>query len=149
MIRHPDKRNPGASGNATGVGVQLGSGTPSDTTASNGAPPQLPTRGEAIALKCRDCVHDEAAVGTWRQQISACHLTACPLWRFRPLAGGVPAWISTRDPKQLPPDWGSLPHEAAIAILSGKVAANPYGCAVEAIRRRPPIQTGAPCPGSA
>jgi hypothetical protein len=145
----PESKYPGASANASGAGVQLPSETITDTTARKGAPPQLPTRGEAIALKCRDCVHDDAAAGTWRQQVTACHLTACPLWRFRPLAGGVPAWISARDPKRLPPDWHTLPHEAAIGILSGKVAASPDGCAVEAIRKRPPVQTRAPCPAAA
>ena len=145
----PESKCPGASANAHGAAVQLPSGTRSVTTARNGAPPKFPTRGEAIALKCRDCVHDDAAAGTWRQQVTACHLTACPLWRFRPLAGGVPAWISARDPKRLPPDWHTLPHETAIGILSGKVAASPDGCAVEAIRKRPPVRTGASCPAAA
>ena len=148
-MKGPESKCPGASANAHGAGVQLGSRTSSDTTAGRGAPPQLPTRDEAIALKCRDCVHDEAAAGTWRQQVTACHLTACPLWRFRPLAGGIPAWVKARDPRQLPPDWRSLPHEAVIAILSGKLDARPNGCAVEAIRRRAPVETWAPCSASA
>ena len=146
----PENENPGALAGATGaVVIQLGSRTVIDNIGRTTLPTPPPTRGEAIAAKCRDCIYDDKAAGTWRQQVTACHLTACPLWRFRPLAGGVPAWISARDPKRLPPDWHTLPHEAAIGILSGKVAASPDGCAVEAIRKRPPVQTGASCPAAA
>ena len=42
------------------------------------------TRNEAIAMKCKDCIHDTAVKGTWRQQTQACDITECGLWEYRP-----------------------------------------------------------------
>lgn len=39
-----------------------------------------------IDLMCKDCIYDEMGVGTWRQQVTACTATECPLWEIRPLA---------------------------------------------------------------
>lgn len=105
--------------------------TAPDTVASATRPP---TRGEAIAAKCRDCLYDDKASGTWRQQVSACHQTDCPLWRVRPLAGGGPDCIRARDPSRLPDNWRDLSHEAAVGIVAGRIDASPRGCVVEAIR---------------
>ena len=41
------------------------------------------TRQKAIDAKCQDCIYDEYADGTWRQQVEACELTACALYPYR------------------------------------------------------------------
>ena len=48
----------------------------------------------AIADKCRSCIHDPAAPGTWRQQVQLCSCYGCPLWEHRPKSyGAVPQQI--------------------------------------------------------
>ena len=42
------------------------------------------TRQQAINAKCKDCIYDPEDVGTWRQQVERCELTACSLWQYRP-----------------------------------------------------------------
>ena len=42
------------------------------------------TRQQAINEKCRECIYDEFADGTWRMQVEACELTACALYPYRP-----------------------------------------------------------------
>lgn len=42
----------------------------------------------AINTKCRECIHDPMAEGTWRQQVSACTSPACPLYAHRPTSQG-------------------------------------------------------------
>jgi hypothetical protein len=37
-----------------------------------------------INAKCKDCIYDKYAGGTWREQVEACTLTTCGLWPFRP-----------------------------------------------------------------
>lgn len=44
------------------------------------------TRQAAINAKCRDCIHDPLAGGTWRQQVEACTCIACPLFPYRPVS---------------------------------------------------------------
>lgn len=39
---------------------------------------------KAIDNKCRDCIYDPHAPGTWRQQVEACEVTSCPLHPVRP-----------------------------------------------------------------
>lgn len=90
------------------------------------------TRSAAIAANCRDCIHDPAASGTWREQVSICALTACPLWRFRPLSSNAPAWIKSRNPDDLPQGWGALHHDEAIRRLRASIDAKADGCAVQA-----------------
>ena len=77
------------------------------------------TRGAAIAANCRACVHDPAAPGTWKEQVSVCPATSCPFWRFRPVSDNSPAWIKSRDPGDLPEGWTSLHHDEAIHRLRG------------------------------
>ena len=120
-----------------------------ETTAGTLPPTRPPTRGEAIAAKCRDCLYDDKASGTWRQQVSACHLTDCPLWRVRPLAGGVPDFIGARDASRLPDDWRDLSHEEAVRIVAGRIDANPRGCAVRAIREPSGCGSASPYPEAA
>lgn len=90
------------------------------------------TRGAAIAANCRDCVHDPAALGTWKEQISACSRTACPFWRFRPLSGNAPVWLKSRNAADLPEGWSSLNHDEAIRRLRGITDEKAHGCAVQA-----------------
>ena len=33
--------------------------------------------------KCKDCIYDPTAPGTWRQQVALCSANSCPLWRVR------------------------------------------------------------------
>ncbi len=40
----------------------------------------------AIDTKCRDCIFDPLARGNWRQQITLCSCTNCPLWEYRPVS---------------------------------------------------------------
>lgn len=123
--------------------------TAPETTAQTVQPTRPPTRGEAIAAKCRDCLYDDRASGTWRQQVSACHLTDCPLWRVRPLAGGVPDCIRARDASRLPADWRDLSHEETVGIVAGRIDANPRGCAERAIRDPSGCGSASPCPEAA
>ena len=44
------------------------------------------TRQQAINEKCRECIYDEFADGTWRMQVEACELTACALYPYRPVS---------------------------------------------------------------
>lgn len=75
------------------------------------------TRNEAIAAKCRDCIFDSEAAGTWRQQVTVCPSTDCALWRFRPLAEGIAPWFKARSPSALPDGWQRLPQAWAIRSL--------------------------------
>ena len=96
------------------------------------------TRSQAIAAKCRECIHDPGAVGTWREQVATCHCSGCPLWRFRPLARNAPPWIASREPDNLPDGFASLDHDAAIRRMRGNIAAKVNGCTVQAIRGMQP-----------
>ena len=44
------------------------------------------TRHQAIRAKCKDCIYDECAPGTWIKQVSDCTSTDCALWPFRPVS---------------------------------------------------------------
>ena len=33
--------------------------------------------------KCKDCIYDPTAPGTWREQVFLCSANSCPLWRGR------------------------------------------------------------------
>ena len=146
----PDMKSPGALAGATGaVVIQQASRTALDTTAGTFPPTRPPTRGEAIAAKCRDCLYDDNASGAWRQQVSARHLTDCPLWRVRPLAGGVPDCIRARDASRLPDDWRDLSHEEAVGIVAGRIDASLRGCAARAIRDLSGCGSVSPCPEAA
>jgi|GEM_PF-950831 len=39
---------------------------------------------KAINDKCRDCIYDDLAAGTWLQQVSLCNCPKCPLYDVRP-----------------------------------------------------------------
>lgn len=41
---------------------------------------------DAVNQKCRTCIHDpKSGMGTWRAQVGACTVRACPLYGVRPL----------------------------------------------------------------
>lgn len=42
----------------------------------------------AIDAKCRECIHNPHASGTWREQVTACTSRGCPLYPVRPLSRG-------------------------------------------------------------
>lgn len=39
---------------------------------------------KAVDAMCKDCIYDESAKGTWREQVSRCGCTECPLFEVRP-----------------------------------------------------------------
>lgn len=39
---------------------------------------------KAINRMCKSCIYDPSARGTWRQQVTLCSVTACPLYAHRP-----------------------------------------------------------------
>ncbi len=40
---------------------------------------------KAINQKCRECIHDEKAAGTWLKQVEDCTSYQCPLYPVRPI----------------------------------------------------------------
>lgn len=90
------------------------------------------TRGAAIAAYCKGCIYDPAASGNWKEQVSACRSIECPLWRFRPLGRGVPEWIKSRNPADLPDEWIKLHHDEAVRRLRGRIDAKAEREAVQA-----------------
>jgi len=40
---------------------------------------------KAIDDKCKSCIYDPLAAGTWRQQVTLCSVTSCPLFPVRPV----------------------------------------------------------------
>jgi hypothetical protein len=44
------------------------------------------SRTKAINDKCKDCIYDSHAPGTWREQVELCTSEkSCPLWPYRPI----------------------------------------------------------------
>ena len=56
------------------------------TRAAKKAAGPTPSLRKCINEKCKDCVYDTCDVGTWRQQVTACTCTDCPLYLVRPMA---------------------------------------------------------------
>ncbi len=92
----------------------------------------MTTRSKAITAYCRDCIADDAASGTWREQVGACTSIACQLWKYRPLPSHAPAWLASRKVADLPADWASLGQEAAIGRLRKNIDGNASGSLVQA-----------------
>ena len=42
----------------------------------------------AINEKCKDCIYDPLAGGSWRKQVELCTCTDCPLYPVRPMTYG-------------------------------------------------------------
>lgn len=92
------------------------------------------TRGQAIRAKCKDCIYDPEAGGTWTEQVACCTSLDCPLWRFRPLSRNAPEWLRSRDPADLPKGWTGLAHDEALKVLRAGTGDNANGSPVQAIR---------------
>lgn len=45
----------------------------------------ITSRLAAINAKCRDCIFDPYAAGSWREQVAACCGAHCPLHPVRPV----------------------------------------------------------------
>jgi len=90
------------------------------------------TRATAIAAKCKDCIHDPAAAGTWREQATVCTSITCALWNFRPLSANAPAWLTSRDAADLPQGWTALDQADAVRVLREGIDDKANGCAVHA-----------------
>ena len=43
-----------------------------------------PSLRKCIDEHCKCCIYDSSAVGTWRQQVTLCSVTGCPLYPVRP-----------------------------------------------------------------
>jgi hypothetical protein len=69
----------------------------------------------AINAKCKDCIHDEEAPGTWREQVAQCSAPACPLWPIRPEPGGGPFASPPRDPATVTREWLTKPIGEAVS----------------------------------
>ena len=42
---------------------------------------------KAVINKCKECIYDDkGGNGNWRQQVSNCKATSCPLYEVRPLS---------------------------------------------------------------
>lgn len=39
---------------------------------------------KAVNAKCYDCIFDNKAGGTWREQVRNCEQSICPLYQVRP-----------------------------------------------------------------
>ena len=45
------------------------------------------SRTSAINAKCKDCIYDQKAPGTWREQVQNCQSEkSCALWPYRPIS---------------------------------------------------------------
>ena len=48
------------------------------------------SRTKAINDKCKDCIYDPAASGTWREQVERCTSEhSCALWPYRPVTSAT------------------------------------------------------------
>jgi hypothetical protein len=67
----------------------------------------------AIDAKCRDCIYDDEAPGTWREQVAQCSSIRCALWPDRPAPSGGPFANPPRDPATVTAEWLAAPIGAA------------------------------------
>lgn len=100
------------------------------------------TRSQAIAAKCRECIHDPMAAGTWREQVAVCGCTDCPLWGYRPLPRNAPPWMASRDPGDLPAGFAGLGHDDAIGAMRENFDAKADSAHVE-LHHRPCVEGAA------
>lgn len=56
---------------------------------------------KAINEKCKDCIYDSLAGGTWREQVGNCLDTTCALHPYRPLSENQKAPTNREQPEHL------------------------------------------------
>jgi len=49
----------------------------------------MATPQQAINAKCKDCIYDDQAGGTWREQTEGCEISSCPLYELRPVSAAT------------------------------------------------------------
>ena len=64
------------------------------------------TRQQAIDAKCRECIFDDLADGTWRMQVEQCELTGCALHPYRPVSRSKAS--SEADSAAVQPHYGPI-----------------------------------------
>ena len=69
----------------------------------------------AVDRKCRDCIYDRAAPGTWREQVAQCSANRCPLWAVRPAPSGGPFANPPRDCATVTREWLAKPIGEALS----------------------------------
>jgi hypothetical protein len=78
----------------------------------------------AINGKCKDCIFDPLAGGTWRQQVAQCSCPDCALWPLRPMPHSGPFSDAPTDPNTVTRVWLGLPTgNAELAAKTGKSGA--------------------------
>ena len=83
-----------------------------------------PSLRKCINKHCRCCIYDRAAAGTWKQQVTLCSVTGCPLYPVRPVTeSAIPD--SVLDYYQRPDSEGaqyacSRPQEGPFSVRSGE-----------------------------
>ena len=77
--------------------------------------PSLSSLRTAIDAKCRGCTYDEAAPGTWREQVAQCSCLNCPLWAHRPEPRSGRFAHPPRDPEAVTQEWLRLGIGAAFS----------------------------------
>ena len=70
---------------------------------------------KAINDKCKDCIYDPLAGGTWREQVAQCSCVLCPLWELRPGPESGPFANPPRDRGAVTQEWLSAPVGQAIS----------------------------------
>jgi hypothetical protein len=71
------------------------------------------SRTKAINEKCKDCIYDHAAPGTWREQVELCTSQSCALWQHRPIT------VATMNLQRKGKDVGGLDTAALDALVAG------------------------------
>lgn len=71
----------------------------------------------ALNAKCRDCIHDPLAGGTWREQVAQCSAVDCSIWPLRPAPRSGPFADPPRDPATTGREWLIAPHGMTISGL--------------------------------
>lgn len=98
---------------------------------------------KAIDAKCKDCIHDAEAPGTWREQVAQCSAHRCPLWPYRPEPGGGPFVNPPRDPATVSREWLAKPVGEAVSGLPPPTLMRPLGEGAARVDRRSQLQNTA------
>jgi len=75
---------------------------------------------QAVNLNCRNCIYDDLAKGTWRQQVSLCSVKKCALWPHRPkttrpIPESVLSWYGAKKDEYEVLELISVPQQASHA----------------------------------